>query len=394
MASRFAPFVAVLAVFLLTFLATTARAQTAGHGNAVHILEIDSDDADDQAEALTGALRSHLRSSTGWNLIETTQSLSMLTAALRCPRRPDPACLAHIGDRLKADRFIWGLMNKAPGQKVAVELHFWSRGKPEQVAKQSYSDNLKDQNDDALNRVATSLLDQIIGGPSAPTGATVNVDAAGAEGTVVVDGEDRAALEHGRVTLQVTPGPHVFEVHGPTLTAKQNVDVRSPSTDVTFQSAAGTGAVAPAEPGKPFPTRAVVGWSAVVAGAVLLGVGALELKGYLDAQSVNNAYAKEVPSGTSIDQACAMLIGSTTAAYGPACPPNRAALSSQSSRDSALAGVFAGVGAAAVATGLFLVLTGKHAEEEPPPSAPAQGQIRLLPQVSPLGGGLDLRGTF
>jgi hypothetical protein len=130
MASRFAPYAATIAAVLAVMLLSgTARAQAGARSNSVHILEVDSDDADDQAEALTGALRSHLRASPGWNLIETTQSLSMLTAALRCPRRPDAACLARIGDRLKADRFIWGLMNRGPRHQVVVELHFWIRGK-------------------------------------------------------------------------------------------------------------------------------------------------------------------------------------------------------------------------------------------------------------------------
>ena len=66
----------------------------------VHVLGIDSDDAEDQADALTGALRSRIRSAPGWSLQETQHALGMLTAALRCPPKPDQPCLQRIADQL------------------------------------------------------------------------------------------------------------------------------------------------------------------------------------------------------------------------------------------------------------------------------------------------------
>ena len=82
----------------------------------VHVLGIDSDDAEDQADALTGALRSRVRSAPGWSLQETQHALGMLTAALRCPQKPDAACLQRIGDQLHTDRFVWGVMSKVAGK--------------------------------------------------------------------------------------------------------------------------------------------------------------------------------------------------------------------------------------------------------------------------------------
>jgi hypothetical protein len=389
MASRFSPYAATLAVLAMILFAGNARAQAGGRSNGIHILEVDSDDADDQAEALTGALRSHLRSSPGWNLIETTQSLSMLTAALRCPRRPDSACLARIGDRLKADRFIWGLMNKGPRHQVVVELHFWIRGKPELLAKDTYSDNLKDQNDDSLRKIATALLDQLIGAPT----ATLNVEAGGEDGAVIVDGEERGQLEHGRASIQVSPGSHVIEVRGANLASKQTVDVKPPSTDVTFQAAAVAkpAPVAP-EAGKPFPTRKVIGWSAVGVGAALGAVAIYELTGYLDAQSKKNAYASGITSGANLADACTAGLNLGTA-YNAYCP-NQSSLSSKSLTDSTIAWTLGGAGVAAVATGLFLVFTGKSADEQGSPPSAAQARVQILPQVSPWGGGFNLHGTF
>src|SRR5579859_3376081 len=96
-------------LFVLAMLVAKHAGAQGPRPISVHVLEIDSDDADDQAEALTGAIRSRVRVAPGWQLVETTQSLSMLTAALRCPQHPDAPCLQKIADQLKADRFIWGV---------------------------------------------------------------------------------------------------------------------------------------------------------------------------------------------------------------------------------------------------------------------------------------------
>ena len=92
-------FVLALSFLASAFAPRVARAEAPGaHAMPVHVLGIDSDDAEDQADALTLALRSRVRSAPGWSLQETQHTLSMWTAALRCPQRPDAACLARIGD--------------------------------------------------------------------------------------------------------------------------------------------------------------------------------------------------------------------------------------------------------------------------------------------------------
>src|SRR5277367_2401780 len=70
--------------------------------SAVYILALSTDDADDEADALTRALRGRVRQSDRWTLSETSQSFDTLAIALRCPPRPDAACLGRIGDQLRA----------------------------------------------------------------------------------------------------------------------------------------------------------------------------------------------------------------------------------------------------------------------------------------------------
>ncbi|MGD0524874.1 MAG: hypothetical protein ABSE49_07015, partial [Polyangiaceae bacterium] len=74
----------------------------------VYVLSIWTDDADDQADALTQALRSRVRQAQGWSLLETSQSFETLSIALKCPPKPDAACLQRIGDQLHADHYVWG----------------------------------------------------------------------------------------------------------------------------------------------------------------------------------------------------------------------------------------------------------------------------------------------
>src|SRR4051812_45323916 len=86
---RLVSMLATLVTVLLAFTRGVAHADSsAAHTVPVLVLSLDSDDAEEHADALTGALRSRIRASQGWSLVETTQSLGMLTAALRCPAKP------------------------------------------------------------------------------------------------------------------------------------------------------------------------------------------------------------------------------------------------------------------------------------------------------------------
>ncbi|MEO6576721.1 MAG: carboxypeptidase-like regulatory domain-containing protein, partial [Polyangiaceae bacterium] len=201
----------VLAVHTALFvllLSTGAIAQPKTTG-AIHILTFDSDEAEDQAEALSTALRSKVRATAGWNLAETSSSLSMLTAALKCPQKPDAACLQKISDQIKSDKFVWGMVSKGAKGQLNAEAHLWTRGKPEIVARESFSDNLKDPNDDSMKRLAGHLWDKLSGTISA---SFLLVHAGDGEGSVLVDNVVRGQLDHGQTKIEVAPGTHVIEV--------------------------------------------------------------------------------------------------------------------------------------------------------------------------------------
>lgn len=283
--SRFAWSLA-LAVALL-FVQRPVVAADATKPQTVHVVAIDSDDADEQAEALTAALRSRVRETAGWTLLETTQSLSMLTAAYHCPPHPDQACLDRIGDTLKAEQFVWGILTKLPGHQVSAEVHLWKRGKPDQVAREGYSDNLKDPNDDSLKKVATRISAKLLG----LAGGTLVVHATNDTGNVVVDGGAPVPLDHGQATLTLTAGPHTIEVQStgfvsakrevaivPSVTSQLEIELQP---DMTASVASG--------PSKPLPWRTIAGWSAIAAGSILVVSGVVLGVNFLGDQSDLNA---------------------------------------------------------------------------------------------------------
>ncbi len=367
---------ASLLLFVAALLLVSSRAAAVEpvRPGPLHILEIDTDTADDQAEALTGALRSRVRSATGWQLIETTQSLSMLTAALRCPQRPDPACLQKIADQLKVDRFMWGIMTKNAAQhQVVAEVHLFARGKPDDMVREAYSDNVKDQNDDTLRKIAQRVFERLVG---VATG-TVNVDAGAAEGNVFVDGAPKGPLDKGRATVQIAAGNHLVEVRGAGAPLSQNVAVvAGASADIRLGPPAPV--VEDVGPHTPAPVKKIAGWVLVGVGVVGLVAGAVEFAAWSKVKSANDDELRRTPQGTTCQ----------AAGTCPDFDSNNAAAKS----DSALGGVFVGAGAVALAVGVYLIVT-DHPHTESSAGA-TTSRLHVLPAFGPHGGRVDLALAF
>jgi PEGA domain len=394
------------ALALLTFVATLAASRDARCDPAgpraypLYVLAVDTDDADDQSEALTGALRSRVRGASGWSLSETTLTLSMLTAALKCPKIPDPACLVKIGDQLKADRFVWGTMQKVPGNMVKVDLHLWARGKPDVTAGDSYTDNLKDQNDERLQRIAQRLFDRLTGSTS--SGSLV-VHAGDGGGIVMVDGQRRGSLEKGDATIELPSGTHAVEVRVQGYAwAKESVTITAGKEARLNVTLVAEGAP-PSEPPSAGPSaRKVAGWAAVGVGAALLIAGGVEAIVYLGKKSDQDNVDRTLFGGNDVCNP--ILPDPKDPRYPQAKQVTSAACSrSQDAKNvSTLGIIFGAAGAVATTVGLYLVLTdgGSSPTEKAGPkfedrAAKATGPtMRLVPEISPRGQGLLLQGTF
>jgi hypothetical protein len=378
----------LLVVLAMLTGSRSARAEAPGaRATPVHVLAIDSDDAEDQADALTGALRSRIRAAPAWSLQETQHSLGMLTAALRCPAKPDAACLQRIGDQLHTDRFIWGVLTKAPGQQVSAEVHLWARGKPDATAKETYSDNLKDQNDEVLRKIAARILDRVSGGPA--TG-TITVHVGDAEGALWINGQRRQSLEHGTASVEVAPGTYTVEVRSSGFAPAQQAGVvvtPGQETHVALQLQAVHTTESPVTSGEGSHTdvRRIVAWTLVGAGAVAGVIAAVEGVRFLSLRSDLDNDRNKVPS--NIPDVCAVN-GATNPAAGTACNDFNGAKSARTT------GVLVGsAGLVALAAGAALLLT-DHGKEG---DVQAQGTLglRVLPYAAPReGGGVNVALTF
>ncbi len=392
-----------VALFWLVACPGTARADAPGpRASAVHVLGIDSDDAEDQADALTGALRSRVRSAPGWSLQETQHSLGMLTAALRCPPKPDATCLQRIADQLHTDRFIWGVMSKASGNQVTAEVHLWARGRPDASDKETYSDNLQDQNDETLRRIATRILDKVAG---TVTTGTLTVHAGDAAGVVWINGQKNRALDHGAATVTLAAGKYDVEVREEGFTtAKQEGVIVGAGQD--------TSVALKLEPAPPPPPeaeaskkssgpkgRVVAGWAFVIGGGVAGVVAAIEGIEFLSAKNDLDSARQQVPS--QITDVCNSNNAQFTSApaAASACSKYNAA-----STDRLVGVVAGGVAVVALAVGTVLLLTAPKETGEPAAgqTARAEPRVQVLPYFAPgdarqsrgAGGGLELSVTF
>lgn len=373
---------AALAALAVLLAPRSARAdQPGGHTLQVAVLGFDSDDADDQADALTGAVRSKVRGASGWSLIETTHSLGMLTAGLKCAARPNVECQQRIAEQLKAERFIWGVVSKGPTLgHVTAEVHLYQKGRPDAAVKETFSDNLKDPNDDkGIGKIGARVVERL----SATTLGAIVVRAApdAQPGEIILDGEKRVPLAHGTARLEAAPGGHSVEVSTPGApVVKRNVLVTAGRESIVEIGAAppGQGGV-PEQPSKPFPTRKVLAGTAMGAGVVLGVISVVSLTAYLGDKSDGERLQPFIKKDETPSEACH---GST--------PEERdfCHLDSMAKRNSAVAWLTGTVGVAALGVGAFLFFT-----DAPADKASAKYKTRVTPTLGS-SSGVCVTGSF
>lgn len=395
---RWVAFAVVLCAVILMIPRTARADNSSAHSVAVAVLALDSDDAEEQADALTGALRSKIRNSQGWSLVETTQTLGMLTAALRCSGKPIPAeCEQRIAEQLKTDRFIFGYVSKGPqAGQVTAEVHLYQKSKPDTVVRESFSDNLRDANDDILRERAQKILERLGG-----SAVGVIVVKLGAEnGEIIIDGDKRVPLTNGTARVELSPGTHAVEAATKDGgTQKRNINVTAGKETIVDLALAGT-TVAPSEPAKddkPFPVKKVIGGSLMavgVAGAVVATVFALKWSGDNDdAETENkrrhdnpNAQSPELPPGKSADDVCGNPQYPSFNNYDSICKKL-----DDANRDSAVALTAGIVGGVALLGGAYLFFTSSSSK----PAEPTTGLQKV--RLSPLFGrtnGFSLSASF
>jgi hypothetical protein len=281
-------------------------------------------------------------------------------------------------------------MSKSAGSQVTADLHLWTRGKPDSATRETYSDNLKDQNDENLRKIATRIFERLTG--SSSTG-TIALHAGHGEGQIYVDGLKRGIFTDGASTFDLPPGQHTVEIRSEGyVTAKQTANVMAgQETSLSFNLVPSSPQdKTPTAAGKPFPTRKVIGWSAIGVGVVLGVVAGIEGTRFLSARSDLNDDRTHVDKNTA--DVCAADVQSNHYA-ADACTKFNDAKSARTT------GVLVGsIGAVAIAAGVVLLITDPGHAEAPPSDTTAKaapaGHMRFVPYVSPQASGVDFAMTF
>ncbi|MGH7434650.1 MAG: PEGA domain-containing protein [Polyangiaceae bacterium] len=410
----------IAVMLLMSVLARTARAEPPNQkAMPVYVLSVLTEDADDQADALTQALRMRVRQAPGLSLLETQQSLETLTIALRCPPHPDAPCLQRIGDQLHADHYLWGSLAKKRGGQVEVEAHFWSRGRPQLDATESYSDNLKDPGDEALKAVAAKLVSELTGAPAgggassgsggggngkAPASGpgTLIVHAGSEGGTVTVDGVEKGTLEEGTARIELPEGSHTVTVHVPGFKAPSlTTSIKAGGEqEVSFALAPGSDSSgessSPEAPStsKSFPVHKVVGWTGVILGAAAAVFAVVEVAGWVSDKNDSDTQRASIPA--NVPDACSVPAPGAPGAPGYAAQAKAACNDSNDAKDKSTFSWVAGAGALVFGgVGAYFLLTDHDGDSTTARRAPAPAtRVGVAPMVGPHEGGLRLRVDF
>lgn len=370
--------------------------------DTLEILGIVSDDVEEQADALSEALRYQARQLPGVTVGKAVQTLDVMTTANKCPQSPDPTCQQEIAKQLKTTQYIWGILKKIPGEKVEVELHHYVKDKAERVHHGTYSVNLRDQNDEALRRTARLLLVELL---QLKTGF-VHVTGTGPMATCAVrlDGKDVGILRDGTLLAETTPGEHTITTDGcPAFTGTAQVTASHEAiVTLTEPGTKPIGVAPPREESKPYFTgRKIVAASMVGAGLASGIVSVVFLTQYLGNRSApsDNDTWKISPEGqaaygTSASKVCesdasrasAARFFSTGGTVSEICGELDAA-----KRNSTISIITAAVGGALVVGGAVLWAT--DSKHEGSKTAQHKPKLRLEPSVGSTSG-LWLSGTF
>ncbi|MCG8556221.1 MAG: PEGA domain-containing protein [Proteobacteria bacterium] len=217
------------------------------------VLGLRSLEGDDEfALALSKALRRRARTEQRWRVSSRAPSLAQMALAYGCDD-PDPSCLTDIALALRADKLIYGTVEReGSDSRIRVNVDLFDQDSGGVDASAKIVADAKRYDDASMRTLARQTLDTLTGRraskpvettpppePEAPppvaTGAVL-VEANVMAALVSVDGEEAGQMQGGRLLLQeVSPGSHSIEVTAPgyepmrttvTVTAQRHTPVR------------------------------------------------------------------------------------------------------------------------------------------------------------------------
>jgi len=341
----------------LVLATNVARADAPGpNAPPIQVIAVRSDDAEDQADALTAALRNRVRALRGFSLGDGDYALEVLTLGLKCGEAPDEACQIKIGNQIRADRFVWGSVKRSKSAKqVVAELHLWTRGRPSTKTEFTFSDNLTAPGDDGLRRLVDEALAILLERQKAPTAAAPSSTPAR------VPAARPAAPAPSSTPAAATPDPPADNAAG------------------ASDSAATSGSS----------LHSTLGWTGIGLGAGLVGAGifsVLKVNSIEGEEKVNRYRQGFRPDVDSCDQAEA---GNSSKVMGAATPAEMQDFCSSAGTFQALEFVFFGLGAISAGVGIYFLATDSSAS-----AARSRSYFTVAPPIGRSGGRVEFGFRF
>lgn len=391
-APRTLPLVAGLAWCLLS---SDVLAAPPGPGvQPLHVLEFYTDDADDQAKALTLAMRARVRASKDYSLADGDFALGVFLASLKCGDIPDVACQTRIGDNLKIDRYIWGTMRKVDGGQVSVDIHLWQRGQQEVRQQQTFSDNMTVAEDQGLQKIADQLLGKLVS--FGKVGAVKLSNPKNIEGDLFVDGQPQGKFGGPHQELSLPVGEHRFEVRSKGQVVAQGGGLVGPNNPLELE-------LAPKDSGNQVSLSTEQAAWKKPASYAAIGVGGAMVLGaaYMSLWSATNGFGNDsikkvgenTPSGTKVCDAARNPTGAFPAGRQPDGSVLSDAVKVCDRGDSfkTMQTVLYPVGGLLIAGGAYLLYSAGKSEKA---DATAKRRVEVTPLIGQNTGFVDLKVTF
>lgn len=405
------PSLASLALLANLALASlfTASSAFAADPEPVQVLSLQSDDAVDQAQALTVALKNAAQHQSLVKLVPGDYSLEVLSLALGCPDTPDDTCLDKIANKIKSPAFVWGTLQKSD-KKLDLKLNLYRKNGPSRATEIKYSPKANDT--EAANDLADRALSQLLSSKSTkpsedagPASGKLLLSADDLEGEIVIDGAPAGTLRDGHAELPLDPGDHDVTVRVDGYREAEGTVTVASGKNVVLR-------LHPVKLGEPLHPRAPRDESAAehssnasaAWGAIIVG-GAFGVAGIYSTLRVNSInhdsdFSSYRAGISKNDDAC--VEANRGRVVPNATTPGRISdLCSQSKTFEALQYVFFGLGAIAAGTGALILLTDEKSaptskQDRDARSRPRSHHADIRPSVmlGPNAASFDLRVRF
>jgi hypothetical protein len=322
----------------------------------MQVIAIRSDDAEDQADALTAALRNRVRALRGFSLGDGDYALEVLTLGLKCGETPDESCQIKIGNQIHADRFVWGNVKRSKNaRQVVAELHLWTRGRPSTKTEFTFSDNLTAPGDDGLRRLVDEALNVLLERQKAPV-------AAGSSSTAPRTSAPRP----------VTPAPSVASVAAVPDTASDGSAASAERAETSGSS-----------------LHSTLGWTGIGVGGALIAAGVYSVLrvNSIESEEKVDHYRRGFPP--DVDSCERAEAGATSKIAGAATPSEMKNFCSTAGTFQALQFVFFGLGAISAGAGIYLLAT-----DSGPSTARSRSYFAITPPIGRSGGRVEVGFRF